>query len=317
MVTIADVFRAQAVVRRHLDPTPLLHAPALSCELGCEVHFKLENQTPIRSFKARGALYRASRLESHEKGMACASTGNHGQGVAWAARLFGRRAVVVVPEGTTEQKVAAIRRLGADLRIYGTDLAEASRHARSLADDAGLVYCEDGEDQDVLAGCGTLALETVAQMPDFDDLLVPVGGGNLIAACALVLGAVHPRAVITGVQSEAAPAVYLAYHARRPVEPQPCRTFAGGLATTGVGSLAFPFIAAGVGDMVLVSEAQLLDAAAAMLKWTGQLPEGAAAAGLAALLADPARFAGRRVVVLLTGSNYEPAVWERVRGGQG
>jgi threonine dehydratase len=305
-------------VRRYLPPTPLIHAPGLSRRFGCEVHVKCENLSPIRSFKARGAIYCLSRLDAAMTGVACASTGNHGQGMALAAGLFGRRAVVVVPHGTTEQKMAAIRHFGAELRVEGKDLAEAAAIAQQLATEEGLLYVEDGEHPDVLVGCATLALDVVEQMPDVQHLLVPVGGGNLIAACALVLRGLRLDAVLTGVQSADAPAVYESWRAGHVVRLDGTTTFAGGMATTYPCSMIFPLVQSGVDEMRLVGEEDLIAAARLMLAETGLLPEGAGAAALAALMAEPERYAGRRVVLLLSGGNFEPAIWSGLQaGGQG
>jgi threonine dehydratase len=311
-VSLADVYAARQVVRRYLPPTPLFQSLGLSRRLGCDVYVKCENLTPIRSFKARGGIYCVSRLGADAAGVACASTGNHGQGMALAARIFGCRAVVVVPHTTTELKVAAMRHFGADLRIIGGDLAEACAVAQRIAVEENLVYVEEGEHPDVLAGSATLALEVVEQLPDFQVMIVPVGGGNLIAACAMVVKALRPDAALIGVQSEVAPAVYESWRAGRPVRLDRCETFAGGLAASYPGSFAFPFIRSGVEDMVLIGEQALIEAAAIMLEETGQLPEGAGAAGLAALLADPDRYIGQKVVILLSGGNFEPAIWSRL-----
>jgi threonine dehydratase len=314
-VSLADVYRARQVVARYLPTTPLLHSPGLSRRTGAEVFVKYENLSPIRSFKARGGIYCLSRLASDKAGVVCASTGNHGQGIALAARLFGRRAVVVVPQGTIEKKVVAIRGLGADLRVVGQDLAESVAIAERIAADEDLVYVEDGEHPDILAGCATLALEVLEQQPDLTSLLAPVGGGNLLAACALVVKAIRPDVAVVGVQSEAAPAVYEAWRSGDLTQHRRCDTFAGGLATSYACRYVFPFIRAGVDDVLLVADAALRDAAVVMLAETGHLPEGAGAAGVAALLAHPVRFAGRRVVLLLTGSNFEPGIWAALTSG--
>jgi threonine dehydratase len=305
------------VVGRYLAPTPLLRSPGLSRRTGAEVSIKYENLSPIRSFKLRGAIFCLSRLDPSTEGIACASTGNHGQGMALAAARFGRRAVVVVPEGANEQKVAAIRELGADLRVAGPDLTAASEAAQRIAAAEGLVYVEDGEDRDLLIGCATVALEIVEQQPEFDDLLVPVGGGNLIAACALVTKTLRPEARLGGVQSTGAPAVYRSWQEGRAVRLDRPRTFAGGIATSYPGGFVFPLIRDRVDEIVLVPDEALLEAAVVMLAETGHLPEGAGAAGLAALLADPARYAGRRVVLILSGGNFEAAIWERLTAGRG
>jgi len=312
-LTIADVYRARQIVGRELPPTPLLRSRQLGERAGCDVYVKYENLSPIRSFKARGALYCLSRLGLDEAGVVSASTGNHGQGIAFAARRFGRRAVVVVAEGANPQKMAAIRDLGADLRVHGRDLAEANEEARRIARAEGLRYVEDGEDPDVMLGCATLALEVVEQLPDFTHLLVPVGGGNLLGACALVVKSLRPDARLIGVQPEGAPAVVESWRAGRPLRLDRCATFAGGLATSYPGGFTFDYLR-GVDDMLLVSDDAILDAAVTMLAATGHLPEGAGAAALAGLLADPTRFRGGRVVLLLTGGNYEPLIWQHLTG---
>jgi threonine dehydratase len=313
IVTLADVYRARQIVSRYLSTTPLLHSPGLSRRAAAEVYVKYENLSPIRSFKARGAIYCLSRLKSDQAGVVCASTGNHGQGIALAARLFGRRAVVVVPHGTIEKKLTAIRGFGADLRVEGADLAESVAIAQRIGADEGLEYVEDGEHPDVLAGCATLALEVLEQQPDLESLLVQIGGGNLIASCALVVKGIRPVVALVGVQSESAPAVYESWRTGDPIHHPRCDTFAGGLATSYPCTFAFPFIRAGVDEMMLVSDDAIREAAVVMLEETGHLPEGAGAAGLAALLAHPDRFGGQKVVILLTGGNFEPSIWETVR----
>jgi threonine dehydratase len=311
--TLADVYQARQVVSRHLAPTPLLRSRGLSERTGADVSVKYENMSPIRSFKARGGIYCASRLGPETVGIACASTGNHGQGMALGARVFGKRAVVVVPEGANPRKMAAINDLGAELRVHGPHLAAANDEAKRIAAAERLLYVEDGEDPDVMLGCATLGLEIVEQCPTYDDLIVPVGGGNLLAAVALVSKAVRPTARLTGVQSSAAPAVASSWREGRPLDLGPPETFAGGLATSRPGLYTFPFIRDLVDDVVLVEDEAMLDAAVVMLEETGHLPEGAGAASLAALLVNPARYAGRTVVVILSGGNAEAVVWERLR----
>lgn len=312
--TVADVYRARQVVGRYLPPTPLLRSRGLSALLGADVHVKYENCSPVRSFKARGGVYCASSLSADCAGVACASTGNHGQGMAFGARIFGKRALVCVPEGANPQKMAAIRQLGGDLREVGADLHAASEAAQAFARSEGLQYVEDGEDRDVMLGCATLALELQEQLPHIDALLVPTGGGNLLAACALVMKTMSPRTRLVGVQSAAAPAVYESWRTGAVQRLAPARTFAGGLATSYPGSYTFAFINGVVDEVTLVDEEAILDSAALMLRETGHLPEGASAAGLAALLQQREEFTGQTVVLLLTGGNYEASIWEHVTG---
>lgn len=185
-----------------------------------------------------------------------------------------------------------------------------------MAVEEDLVYVEDGEDPDVLVGCATVGLEILEQLPTVESLFVPVGGGNLIAACSLIVKAMRPETRLIGVQSEAAPAVYESWRAHHPVHSDRCDTFAGGLATSYPCSFAFEIIRSGVNEMVLASDEAFMDAAMVMLAEVGLLPEGAGAAGLAALLADPAPYAGQKVVAIVSGGNFEPAIWNRLQGGK-
>lgn len=313
-ISMLDAYRAKRAIAPHLPLTPLLRSRVLSEELGCDLWIKHENCTPIRSFKARGGIYRLLTLPMEFAGVATASTGNHGQGIALGARVTNRRAVVVVPEGANPVKVAAIRDLGADLRIIGLDLASANKAAREIAEREGLLYVEDGEDAAVMTGCATLPLEIIEQAPDLDDLVLPAGGGNLLGAAGLVLGAIAPEVRLTAVQSDAAPSVQVSWQAHQPTWVDRCDTFAGGLSTNYPGALTFPYWSSRVDRVDLVSENDLIAAALRMVRATGHLPEGAGAAALAGVLADPARYAGRKVVILLSGSNAEAAILDRLGG---
>jgi threonine dehydratase len=313
-ISMTDVYRARRAIAPYLSPTPLLRSRVLSEHLGCDLWIKYENCTPIRSFKARGGIYRLLTLPAEYAGVATASTGNHGQGIALGGRIANRRAVVVVPEGANPVKVAAIRDLGADLRVIGSDLAAANRAAREIAGRERLLYVEDGEDAAVMTGCATLALEIVEQASDLDDLVLPTGGGNLLGAAGLVLSAIAPEVRLTAVQSHDAPSVQASWQASRPTWVDRCDTFAGGLSTNYPGALTFPYWNTRVDRVDLVSEEDLVSAALHMVRTTGHLPEGAGAAALAGVLADPTRYTGRTVVILLSGSNAEAAILDRLGG---
>jgi threonine dehydratase len=314
-IAMIDVYRARRMLASHLLPTPLLRSRALSEQLGCELWIKHENCSPIRSFKARGGIYRLLTLPSEYDGVVTASTGNHGQGIALGARVANRRAIVVAPEETNPVKIAAMRDLGADLRIIGNDLAAANKAAREIADEEGLLYVEDGEDAAVMTGCATLALEVIEQLPGFDDLVLPAGGGNLLGAAGLVLGSVAPNVRLTAVQSDAAPSVHDSWQAQKPIWVDRCDTFAGGLSTNYPGGLTYEYWKSQVDRVDLVSEDDLVSAALQMVRATGHLPEGAGAAALAGVLADPARYANRTVVILLSGSNAEAKILDRLGMG--
>lgn len=313
--TLADVYTARRVIANHLQPTPLLRSRTLSERLECDLWVKYENCSPIRSFKGRGGIYRASTLGSAIAGMATASTGNHGQGIAWGAGLYGKRAVVVAPVGANPHKLAAMRALGAEVVEQGATLTEANQVARDLAAEEGLLYVEDGEDPVVMLGCATLALEIVEQLPGLDDLVVQLGGGNLIGACALVLDHAAPHVRLSGVQSSAAPASFESWKAGSPLFNPLCETFAGGVATSYPGHFTFDYWKHRVDAVHLVADDDLVDAAMVMLRETGHLPEGAGAAALAGLLKAPQRYQGRTVVVLLSGGNAEPLILNRLAEG--
>jgi threonine dehydratase len=313
--SLAEVYHARSIVTRYLAPTPLLRNRQLSERLECDLWVKYENCTPIRSFKARGGIYRAASLGADITGLVSASTGNHGQGIALGAKHFNRRAVIVVPQNANPDKVAAIRALDADIRFVDGDLAAANEAAREIAATEDLLYVEDGEDRAVMIGCATLATEIIEQLPTLDDLVLPVGGGNLIAACAFVLETVTPKVRTTGVQSDASPAVFRSWEAGKTLDLGWSQTFAGGLATSYPGSYTFEILRKRIDTIRLVGENDLVNAAMTMLRATGHLPEGAGAAALAGILADPVRYRGRQVVVLLSGSNAEATIWEALPSG--
>jgi threonine dehydratase len=269
-----------------------------------KVYVKCEDETPIRSFKGRGALWLLACLQDSDpgKGVITASTGNHGQGVAFAASRFGIRSVVVVPVGSSPLKIDKIRGLGADLRIIGADLTEASVAAREAAAAEGLIYVEDGEDPALMAGAATVGWEILEDLPEADAIVVPVGGGNLIAGIALVAKRLKPSVRMIGVQSAAAPAVTRSFEAGRVVDV-PSATFAGGLATAFPGQLALNVICDLVDDMVLVSETELRAEIRDALASRATLIEGAAAAAFAALRRYGSSWGSACPVLVQTGAN--------------
>ena len=303
--TPADLLDAHSMLAHHYPRTPLYFSAALSRQSGCEVFVKYENHGPVRSFKARGALYRLSLLSTDERrrGVVAASTGNHGQGIAYAARVLGISATVVVPDGTPELKTDAIESHDCELRIIGGDLAESNEEAQTIAAREGKLFVEDGNDGGLMAGAASIAWEVLEELPDVSAFVVPVGGGNLIAAIALVTKCINPEVRVIGVQSEAAPAVHDSWK-RGTVVEAPCSTFAGGLATSYPGELAFEVIRDGVDEIHLVSEADLRRGIVAALETTGQVIEGAGAAGFAALEKHSSDWRGMKVALVLSGGNF-------------
>src|SRR5438270_1757352 len=253
--TYADVLNAGPVVRRYVRPTPLYEWPALSRLLGCRFFLKHENHTPTTAFKVRGGIHLVSRLPDEEKarGVIGCTTGNHGQSLAYACRLFGVRCVLVVPEGANPDKLAAMRALGAELVEHGRDFDDARVYCEGLRHREGLRYVHSANEPDLIAGVGTYALEIFDEVPAPDVILVPVGLGSGICGTAIVAAARCPSTRVIGVQSELAPAVTLSWREGRPVETDTPGTFAEGMATRVSAEMTLEIMRRHVHDMVLVS----------------------------------------------------------------
>jgi len=303
--TFYDVVQAQAQIQPYLKPTPLYHYSGLTSLVGADgVWVKHENHQPVGAFKIRGGINLISRLseEERQRGVIAASTGNHGQSVAYASRLFGVPAIVVVPEGANPGKVAAMQNLGAEVRFYGRDFDEAREEAERLTEAHGFRYIHSANEPLLLAGVGTECLEIMQQNPDIDTIIVAIGGGSGASGCCLAAKGVHPAVQVIGVQAEAAPAAYRSWREGRLVEDR-MGTFAEGLATRVGFSMTQEILRNMLDDFVLVSEDELKRAVVLMLEHTHNLVEGAGAAPLAAALKIKARLRGRRVALIASGGN--------------
>jgi threonine dehydratase len=312
----ADVLRAAPVVHRHLRPTPLYEWTALSGFLGCRYHLKHENHTPTTAFKVRGGIHLVARLPDEQKrrGIIGCTTGNHGQSLAYACRLFGVRCVMVVPAANNPDKNAAIRALGAELIEYGRDYDEAREHCESIRHREGLRYVHSANEPDLIAGVGTYALEIFDELPRPDVILVPVGLGSGICGTAIVAAERWPQARVIGVQSELAPAVTLSWREGRPVETDAPRTFAEGMATRKPAEMTLAIMRRYVHDMVLVKEEELREAIRLLLRVTHNLAEGAGAASTAAALRLRSQLEGKTVVGVLSGGNLDLRELSRILG---
>lgn len=303
--TLVDVFDAQSVITRYLKPTPLYHYVALSELLGCRVYVKHENHQPVGSFKVRGGINLISRLNAEERhrGVIAASTGNHGQSVAYASRLFGVRARIVVPRGNNPDKVKAMQGLGAEVIFHGKDFDEAREHVELLVEKEGYRYIHSANEPHLIAGVGTMGLEILETLPRVDVLIVPVGGGS--GASGLCIGAksINPKLEVIGVQSEAAPAAYLSWKQGKPVASERMETFAEGLATRVGFEMTVSILKEKLTDFLLVSDDEIRSAVKILLETTHNLAEGAGAASLAGALQMKNRLTGRNVALVLSGGN--------------
>jgi threonine dehydratase len=307
-ISLARVEDAKTVVYKYMRPTPLIHYPLLSAELGFQAYIKHENHTPIGAFKIRGGLYLMSHLQRQGvPGVITATRGNHGQSVALAAHWHGIPATIVVPQGNNPEKNALMRAQGAELIEYGKDFDEARTLVEQLQRERGLYYIHPANEPLLINGVGTYWLEVYADLPDLDVALVPVGGGSGICAAITVLKALRPAVRIIGVQAENAAAVYLSWKNRRLCETESANTFADGLATRVAFALPFGIMQAGLDDMVLVSEADMRHAILRLLRTTHNLAEGAGAAAVAAAWKLRQTLQGRKVVMVLSGGNIDLA----------
>jgi threonine dehydratase len=306
--TLLDVLAARGRIRPHLPATPLRRYPSLSSLVGAEVWVKHENHLPTGAFKVRGGVNLVAQLSDHERrrGVITASTGNHGQSIAYAAERAGVRATICVPTGANPVKVQAIAHLGAEIIAHGRDFDDAREHCERLAVERGLRYVHSGNEPHLIAGVGTHTLEILEDCPDIEAIIVPIGGGSGAAGACIVAKAASPAIRVIGVQSEAAPAAYRSWRAGELVQAR-MATFAEGLATRTAFELPQRILRRLLDDFVLVSEADIRRAIATMLEETRNLIEGAGAAPLAAALALRGELAGRRLALIATGGNLSPA----------
>lgn len=303
--TLQDALAARQVVSRYLPKTPLHRSIALGRLLGADVYVKHENHHSVGAFKVRGGVNRLHHLTPQERraGVVTASTGNHAQSIAYAARLFGVRAQVLMPERSNPDKVAAVRDLGGEILFHGRDFDETRFYAEDYARDRGAVFINSANEPHLISGVGTMALEIFEDLPDPDLLIVPVGGGSAACGNAIVARSICPKVQVVGVQAEGAPSVYLSYKAGKVVETPEAATSAEGLATRVPFELTFGIILDLIDDMVLVSDDEIERAVVLMLRATHNLAEGAGASPLAAALKLRDRIVGKKVVLILSGGN--------------
>ena len=305
--TFADVLQARRQIRPHLGVTPLYAYPALSRLVGADVWVKHENHQPVGAFKVRGGVNLVSQLspEARRQGVIAASTGNHGQSIAYAARLFGVRAIICVPDGANPVKVEAMRDLGAEVVFHGRDYDDAREYCERLAEDEGYRYIHSGNEPLLIAGVATQTLEILEERPGVEVIIVPVGGGSGAAGACIAAKAIRPDLQVIGVQSAAAPAAYRSWRARRLVEDA-METFAEGLATRTAFELPQRILWTQLDDFILVSDEEIRQAQRMMIEKTRNLVEAAGAAPLAASLRLKDRVAGRTLALICSGGNVSP-----------
>lgn len=312
-VTAEAIERAAAELHAHLPPTPLQYSRAFTAKAGCHVYLKIEGIQPTRAFKVRGALNKLLQLRPEERaaGVITASAGNHGLGVAYAAQAFRTPATVYVPDGANPLKVQAIKRMGGRVVQSGRSYDDAYREALRAQETSGSIFVHAFDDLAVVTGQGSVGVELLEQLPAADTVLVPVGGGGLIAGVAQYLKARRPSVQVIGVEPAGADSLTRSLAAGELVTLDRVDTMADGLAAKTAGRIALSIASACVDLMITVEETEMLRAIRLYFEWEHLLAEPAGAAALAALLYHYAPEATERVVVLLSGANVADEVMLR------
>ncbi|HLW03246.1 MAG TPA: pyridoxal-phosphate dependent enzyme [Ktedonobacterales bacterium] len=311
-VTFNDVLHAKRRLQPHLARTPLHSYPALNAFLGAQVHIKHENYQPVGAFKVRGGINYLSQLpeEARERGVITASTGNHGQSIAYAARLFGVPARIVVPERANPGKVAAIAGMGAQIIAHGATFDDARLHCEALAQSEGYRYVHSANEPLLIAGVATETLEMLEDAPDLEVIIVPIGGGSGGAGACIVAQAVNPAIQVIGVQAAAAPAAYESWRTRT-IAQAANQTFAEGLAT-GLGfAMTQQILWEGLHNFIVLEEQEILQAMVWMIEYAHTLAEGAGASALAGAYRLREQLQGKKVGLICSGGNTSLAHLER------
>lgn len=304
-VTFADIQAAQVRIAGQVDRTPARYSRRLSQLTGAEVWVKFDNLHFTGSFKERGALNRLSQLspEERKRGVVAASAGNHAQALAYHGARLGVPVTIVMPEGTPFVKIDGTRAHGANVVIHGVDFTGSTEMAHRLRDEKGYIFISAFDDEGIVAGQGVCAMEFLEDAPDLDALIIPIGGGGLIAGCSIAAKAIKPEIRIFGVEAS----MYPSFSARRNGQTPKCggQTIAEGIAIKAVGEIPFALADPLVEDVLVCEEADFERAVAAYATYEKTVAEGAGAGGLAALMANPARFQGMKVGLVLCGGNID------------
>ncbi len=313
MVTLQDIIQAQETIAKYTKQTPLQRNDYFSSLCNANIYLKLENQQVTHSFKVRGVLNKLASLTAQEKamGVVTASAGNHGQAVAYGAKQLGFKAEVVVPIRTPKVKMEGIKHYGAELVLYGDTYSEAEKKAKQIAAQKGKLYISPYNDPLIVAGQGTVGLEVLQQLPNIDAVLVPVGGGGLVAGIAIALKSKKPEVEVIGVQSAASPVMYESLKAGEivPAHRHDRYTIAEGLAG-GIekGSITFQIAQNYVDKVLLVREESIRRAVVLLFENESLVVEGSGAVGAALLLENPDMFVGKSVALIVSGGNIDEAL---------
>jgi len=302
--TLRDVYRAKKTIAPHIPRTPLHYSSGLSEMLEAEVYLKHEEYLPLGAFKGRGGINLLANMtdEEKERGLITASSGNHGQSMASACKMFGAKAIIGLPEDANPNKVAAMRSLGAEIIFHGADFDAARLHCERIAKEEGYRFVHPVNDPLLIAGVGTQALETVEDLPDVQVLMLPLGGGSGVSGACIVAKGIDPSIEVLAVQSEQAPAAYHSWKQGEIVEAE-MNTVAEGIATRVGYELAQGIMRDLLDDFLLVSDEEIHRAIGTLVDKAHTLAEGAGATALAGAIKYPGRVKGKKVAITVSGGN--------------
>lgn len=312
MLTLDNVYRASNVLREVVRKTDVIYAPKL--KPGTELYLKTENLQVTGSFKVRGSYYKMSKLSAEEKakGVVACSAGNHAQGVALAAQKNGIKAVICLPDGAPLSKIEATKSYGAEVCLVAGVYDDAYKKALSLRDEEGYTFIHPFDDEDVIAGQGTIALELAEQLPDMDAVIVPIGGGGLISGIAFTIKMINPSIKVYGVQAQGAPSMYNSIKDKKIEVLDRVSTIADGIAVKRPGDLTYDIVSKYVDEIVTVSDDEISAAILALMEKHKLVTEGAGAVAVAAAMFGKIDLEGKKAVCLLSGGNIDVTILSRV-----
>jgi threonine dehydratase len=305
--TFEDIVAARTFISRYLPKTPLVRIPKISEALNCDYYAKLENLQPTGAFKVRGGVNLVGLLERDDVTLVTASTGNHGQSIAYAGRLFNKRVIIYAPaENVNEMKMQAMRDLGAEVRLHGRDFDEARLETERVAREERLRYVHSANEPQLIAGVGTMGLEIFEDLPDVDVVIAPAGGGSCASGNCIVARRLNPKVRVIAVQSDAAPAMWHAWRNHN-LDPYPTmKTEHEGLATRTPFELTNEILWLLLDDFVLASDEEINDAVRLLARHGKQVVEGSGAASLAGAIKLREELRGKKVVGIVSGGNIPP-----------
>lgn len=314
MIKVKDIQQAQRLLQKLIDPSPLIRSFHLSEVTGLEIYLKLENLQRTGSFKIRGAYNKIGSLseEERKKGVLTASAGNHGQGVAFASSLYGVESLIVMPEKCPLNKISAVKAAAGRIILHGATFDDCYNYALELKNNTGMTFIHSFDDPFVMAGQGTIGLEIFKSLPEVDNVIVPIGGGGLIAGIATAIKALRPKTIVTGVEPAKAPSMTCSLQRGEIISLSHVDTIADGIAVKRVGALPFEIVRKLVDEVITLEEEEIAASILVLMEREKLVAEGAGAVSVGSLLFHADKIKGRKVVAVISGGNIDVNIIERI-----